>query len=256
MARMAAGETGATFELLGGFGHRIAGVLRRHLSRLGVYDIEADELQGLVIDTCLMLEKLAGSWRPDGGALPWNWAGHRVGRIVSDWVGQHASEFDVERHEEVVIEQLSRADDELEEIEVLAGLCDENPACALFFEALERVATARDRGILLAMRTQSRGGRPISRGDRGPPARHAARGRSPGGLPGPPEPQSPGGHRGSVRPSGRTGASGMNGPFEEVEPSTASRRRHPASRWEPDVSRLDRRRRQLGLGGFRASCGS
>lgn len=160
MVRMAAGDGSATFELYEQFGHRIAGVLRRHLSRLGVYDIEADELHGLVIDTCLMLETVAGAWRPDGGALPWNWAGARVGGIVSGWVGQHATEFDVERHEEVVIEQLSRVEDELEEIEVLAGLCDENPACALLFEALGRVATSRDRRILLAVRSQTAAGDP------------------------------------------------------------------------------------------------
>ena len=160
MGRMAAGEVEAIFELHVQFGHRIAGVIRRHLRRLGEYDIEAEDLEGLVMDTCLMLEKVAHAWRPDGGALPWNWAGARVIGIVSDWIGQHGTEFDPERHEEVVLEQLSRADDELEEIEVLAGLCHENPACALLFEALERVASTRDRHILLAVRSQSVAGDP------------------------------------------------------------------------------------------------
>lgn len=160
MGRMAAGDTEAVFELYRDFGGRIAGLLRRQLRRLGVYDIDPYELDGLVIDTCLMLCKVSGAWDPSGGALPWNWAGRRVVQIVSGWVGQHAVPFDAGRHEAVVIEELRYAESDLEEIEVLRVLKDSHPGCALLFEALERVASERDRGLLLEMRSQEAAGDP------------------------------------------------------------------------------------------------
>lgn len=160
MARMAVGDDQAAFELYQRFGKRIAGLLLRHLRRLGVYRIDQDELDGLVIDTCLMLSRIAGAWDPTRGALPWNWAGHRVVAIVSGWVGQHGVEYDPERHEQVVREELSRAADELEELEVLEDLRSSHPGCDLLFEALERVASTRDRRILLAVRVQTAAGDP------------------------------------------------------------------------------------------------
>jgi len=160
MTSLAAGDPGATFELYRDFGGHLAGLLRRQLRRLGVYDIEPSELDGLVMDTCLMLREVAHAWNPDGGALPWNWAGHRVVGIASGWVGQHGVEFDPARHEAVVIEDLRWAEHELEELEVLAGLRHVNPGCALLFEALERVASTRDRSLLLEVRTQEAAGDP------------------------------------------------------------------------------------------------
>lgn len=160
MGRMADGDSEAAFDLYSEFGGRVAGLLRRQLRRVGVYEIDEYELDGLVIDTCLMLFKVAPAWDPDGGALPWNWAGHRVAGIVSGWVGQHAVEFDAGRHEAVVIEELRHAHDELEEIEVLAGLRNTHPGCALLFEALERVASERDRALLLEVRAQDAAGDP------------------------------------------------------------------------------------------------
>ena len=160
MARVAAGEQGAVFELYEEYGGQIAGLVRRHLRRMGMYDVDTNELDGMVIDACLMLRDVAGAWSPEGGALPWNWAGPRVVMIVSAWLGQHSVEFDPARHEQVVIEQLRYADLELEELEVLRGLRSTNQACALLFEALERVATERDRTLLLEMRTQAAAGDP------------------------------------------------------------------------------------------------
>lgn len=160
MGRIAGGDREAVFELYTEFGGHLAGLMRRHLRRLGIYDIDPRELDGLVMDGCLMLRDVAGAWDPVGGALPWNWAGHRVVAIVSGWVGQHAVEFDPARHEQVVIEQLRFADQELEELEVLSGLRHVNPGCALLFEALERVASTRDRALLLEMRCQDAAGDP------------------------------------------------------------------------------------------------
>ena len=160
MRRMGNGDREALFELYIDFGGRVAGLLRRQLRRVGVYEIDPFELDGLVMDTCLMLFKVAGAWDPAGGALPWNWAGQRVVQIVSGWVGQHAVEFDAERHETVVMESLRCAETDLEELEVLAVLKDRHAGCALLFEALERVASERDRRLLLEMRCQVAAGDP------------------------------------------------------------------------------------------------
>lgn len=74
----------------------IAATVRRHLREVGVSAISPDDLNGLVIDVCDIVAGLAGSWKPDGGALPWVWAHHRVRAAVCEHVGQFAEALDDE----------------------------------------------------------------------------------------------------------------------------------------------------------------
>jgi hypothetical protein len=148
MAAMAAGDRGATFDLYAEFGGPIRAAVRRLLRRLGIDSVPAEELDGLVIDACLELQGCAEAWDPAGGALPWVWAERRLLSVVSRWVGQHADTLDdrtdvVER----LVARSSGASSEPSAVEVLARLDD--PVCALLREALEAVASDRDRTIIL-----------------------------------------------------------------------------------------------------------
>ncbi len=93
MARLAAGDTAAVFTLAEHHGHRVAGVVRRQLTRCGADQVGRDDLQSLVLDACIELGHVAAAWRP-GGALPWWWAEGRIRAVVNGWVGVHADSLD------------------------------------------------------------------------------------------------------------------------------------------------------------------
>lgn len=153
MAAMAAGDRGATFDLYAEFGGPIRATVRRLLRRLGLDSVPQEDLDGLVIDTCLELQGCADAWEPDGGALPWVWAERRLLAVVSRWVGQHADALD-DRNE--VVERMvapgTGASSEPSALELLGRLDD--PTCRLLREALESVASVRDRTILLEVGLQ------------------------------------------------------------------------------------------------------
>jgi hypothetical protein len=170
MARMAAGDRGATFLLAHEFGGPIGAAVRREAARRGVDHVDRAEVDGLVIDVCVALDEIAGSWRPDGGALPWVWARHHVGRVVDRWLGQHADELT-----EVVLDRVERAhaagpalggagDDLLDDaIGLLEAIARRDRSCALLREALDASGTTRrDQRLLLEMCLQR------SLGDRSP----------------------------------------------------------------------------------------
>jgi hypothetical protein len=153
MSAMAAGDRGATFDLYAEFGGPIRATVRRLLRRLGVDAVPREDLDGLVIDACLELQGCAESWDPEGGALPWVWAERRLLVVVSRWVGQHADALE-DRGE--VIERMVAttvgASSEPTAAEVLARL--DHPTCRLLREALEAVASDRDRTIVLEVGLQ------------------------------------------------------------------------------------------------------
>lgn len=164
MAAMAAGDKAAVFSLYGEFGSHLAAFMRRELRCLGVEDPGPDEVDGMVIDACFALFDCGGAWKPDGGALPWTWAGRRLAGVASQWVGQHADELDAGRVElcagqEPVTPASGAAGDEAE-LDVLARLAGRHAGCALVLEALERVAGPRDQAIVLELRSQGAAGDP------------------------------------------------------------------------------------------------
>ncbi len=152
MARLAAGDRSVACVLALEFSGPIGATVRAHLGDLGVVDVERDELDGLVIDVCLMLADVAGAWRPDGGASPWHWARHRVRTLVASWVGQHADPLDDALLE---AEGLPPAPgDEPDLGEVLDQLAAQLPLVALVREGLRTVASPRDRALLLEVGVQ------------------------------------------------------------------------------------------------------
>jgi len=153
MAAMAAGDKGATFDLYAEFGGPIRATVRRLLRRLGLDVVPQEDLDGLVIDTCLELQACAEAWDPDGGALPWVWAERRLLAVVSRWVGQHADALD-DRNEVVerMVASSAGASSEPSALDLLGRLDD--PTCVLLREALEAVASVRDRTILLEVGLQ------------------------------------------------------------------------------------------------------
>ena len=164
MTMLGRGDGAAVFMLYEEFGGHIAALLRRQLAHLGVNRIDHDELDGLVIDACMALATCAHGWDPDGGALPWNWASRRLLPIASGWVGQHAESFTPEMAEPAhamwVPAGVSGVEDDADELDVLARLASCHDGCSLLQEALERVASERDRAILLGLRVQADAGDP------------------------------------------------------------------------------------------------
>lgn len=153
MAQLAGGDRRAACTLALEFSGPIGGAIRTHLGALGVHDVDRDELDSLVIDVCIMLADVAGAWRADGGATPWQWAFHRVRQVVSGFVGQHADDLD-----EGLLDLAAPAPapgDEPDVMALLDGLAGQWPLVALVREGLEAVASARDRQILLEVELQA-----------------------------------------------------------------------------------------------------
>jgi hypothetical protein len=158
MARLAAGDGSVACALALEFSAPIGAAVRTHLAELGVTDVERDELDGLVVDVCLMLAEVAGAWRADGGASPWQWARHRVRALVAGWVGQHADPLD----DALVDTEPPPAapGDEPDLGAVLDRLAAQLPLVALVREGLDTVASARDRALLLEVGVQGALGDP------------------------------------------------------------------------------------------------
>jgi hypothetical protein len=153
MGRMAGGDRAAAFTLADEFGGPIVAAVRSHLRDLGVDGLDREELDGLAIDAVEVLYDLAPSWRPDGGALPWVWASHRIRAVASRHVGQHAAQLDEEALAEAAAPAPPPAE-EPDELALLEGLSALLPEVALLQEALARVTTPRNQAILLALRVQ------------------------------------------------------------------------------------------------------
>lgn len=163
MARMAAGDTAAAFELYAEFGVRLAAVMRRHLASVGVTGATREEVDGLVIDACLELFTCSGAWRADGGAMPWTWASARLRGIAARHVGLHADELDEAAGEPDVAgagSAVAWCGDEGSAAEVLAEAAGHHPLAALLLDGLARVGTPRDQAILLELRLQAELGDP------------------------------------------------------------------------------------------------
>jgi hypothetical protein len=104
MAAIAGGDGAAVFVLVEEFDGQLRAAVRRLGEGLRVR-LSAEDLDELVVEAALALVPVAGSWRPDGGALPWTWAEKRLLNVVSRHVGQHHDELD-----EAAIERAGRDD--------------------------------------------------------------------------------------------------------------------------------------------------
>jgi hypothetical protein len=96
MRRLAGGDEAAVVTLYERYGGPIAASVHR-VARQRRGRIDRDDLDGLVFEVCFELATIAGGWSPDGGALPWVWARHRVANVVDRVLGQWADPLDDER---------------------------------------------------------------------------------------------------------------------------------------------------------------
>ncbi len=154
MARLAGGDNGAIFDLHAEFRPALGAVMRRHLGALDARVPDHDDLEGLVLDAWFVLRDCAGGWDPEGGALPWNWAHHRLRQLASAWVGQYADEFDGDLVHPATSHVVEVGDDDRDVLVVLDDLADRDELVALFRRALHLVASERDRVVLLEVGIQ------------------------------------------------------------------------------------------------------
>ena len=161
MAAIAAGDRAGVAALYAEFGGQIGAALRAELRHQGMHHATAEDVDGLVIDTCMELGRIAGSWDPSRGTLPWTWARLRLRRLVAGFVGLHTTPFDAAVHDAERRdggEPVQVSADRRGDAEVLTGLTgDGHLLAALLVEAFETLAvSARNRAILLAYQLQER----------------------------------------------------------------------------------------------------
>lgn len=178
MARMAAGDGAAVFDLQREFAPQLAAAVRRALRSRGV-ELARPEIDDLAADVTLELHDVAAAWRPEGGALPWVWAAHRVNNVIDRHLGLFTESLDDGRPER--LERLERmaasassspgtgAGDEPPAFALLERVAACQPLARLLCDALRAVAGARDRELVLEMAVQT------FMGDRAPAATVAPR---------------------------------------------------------------------------------
>jgi len=151
MRRLAAGDEAAVVTLYERFGGQIAAAVQR-VARHRPGRIDRGELDGLVFEVCFELAAVAGGWSPDGGALPWVWARHRVANVVDRVLGHVTETLDEGR--------LAQLDDRPVEgaepggrgsmLDALERLAPDMASAGLLAEALDRAALSpRDRELVL-----------------------------------------------------------------------------------------------------------
>ena len=133
-------------------GDRLAGVVRHHLRQLNRRDLAADhdEVQGLVWDVALFLQKHAGAWQP-GHALPWNWAKRGIAKLIADAIGHARADVDVD-----VLDLTPDRPWAAETTEVGLEDLGADPVVDLLREALDAIGCSdRDREVHIEYRRQS-----------------------------------------------------------------------------------------------------
>lgn len=164
MTAMADDDAAAVVCLFREFGEPIGAAVRRALRTVHATHLGAEDVEALVFDVCDDLRLVAGSWSPDGGALPWVWAERRILSLVARAAGQYADSWDDERHGAGMTVLGPGDGDEsgpdLDEEAVLALLAAGDSRCALLEEGLARAASPRDRAVFLLAEHQEAMGDP------------------------------------------------------------------------------------------------
>jgi hypothetical protein len=167
MARLAAGDMAAMTTLQDRWGGAIKAALRR-IARSRNVHLQPDDVDELLVDAVLVLQEVAGSWSPEGGAMPWVWAGRRLANVVDRFLGQLGRSLDAGTELHLAAEPMPTvACEEVDIEEVLARLAREgSPAGERYRQvedlqvALRSVASERDRRVFLEVAVQAASGDP------------------------------------------------------------------------------------------------
>ena len=147
MAKLAQGDEAAVVTLFDRYGGPISAAVRRQVAFRGRHRIDQSDLEGLVWEVCDEIGKVAHAWRPDGGALPWVWARHRVANVVDRVLGPATEPLDEARLAGLaelggLADRATLADQPVEGVEAAAG--------GSMLDALERLVPDLGRASLLA----------------------------------------------------------------------------------------------------------
>jgi hypothetical protein len=167
MARLAAGDMAAMTTLQDRWGVAIKAALRR-IGRGRNVHLQPDDLDELLVDAVLVLQEVAGSWSPEGGAMPWVWAGRRLANVVDRFLGQLGTSIDAGPDLHLAAEPMPTvAIEEVDVEEVLTRLAREGSIAgersrqiADLQVALRSVASERDRRVFLELAVQAASGDP------------------------------------------------------------------------------------------------
>lgn len=151
MVALAAGDGAALFGLIDAYGDELARTVRVIAAKRRAR-LTADDVDELVVEAALAVQAVAGAWRADG-APPWVWANGRIRAAVDRHLGQWADELDHERHAgQEAAPAPSGSEDPVEAC--LARLAAGDRRVALLDEALELVASRRDRLVFVELGIQ------------------------------------------------------------------------------------------------------
>jgi hypothetical protein len=154
MDRLAQGDEAAVVALYERFRGRIAGAVQQVAAIRGAR-LRPDDLEGVVVEVCFELARVAGAWSPDGGALPWVWARHRVANVVDRELGQWSEPLDEQQLAHVVDDAAppdsgSAPAGDAPMWPVLERIAADHHGARLLLDALERVGISRrDRELWL-----------------------------------------------------------------------------------------------------------
>jgi len=130
----------------------------RHLVKRRRRCPDEDEVDNLTFDACYSLAEVAGSWRPDGGALPWVWARGRIERVVDRHFGPITKRLSCFHDCEEV--ELVAPDDHASIGITLALLAERDEHCALLLSALDESVNEDDVEVFFRYRVQQQSGDP------------------------------------------------------------------------------------------------
>jgi len=153
MARLAAGERGAVWELHDLAEASLARIVRGEARRID-FRITSEDVIDLTLDAAVALADLAPAWKPDG-ALPWVWAHHRITALVHRHVGTFTRELDDAHLDIEAPLPLPAMDDPRE---VLRAVARRHPAAHALDRRLTATVTERDAQIWLGVQMERASG--------------------------------------------------------------------------------------------------
>lgn len=167
MARLAAGDMAAMTTLMDRWERPIKAALWR-IARSRNVRLQADDLDEMLVGAVLVLQHVAGAWSPEGGAMPWVWAKHRLANVVDEFLGQLGPSIDAGTELHLAAEPMPTVACEEHDVEeVLAQLAREGSIAGDrhrlvddLRHALQAVASERDRRVFLEVAMQAAAGDP------------------------------------------------------------------------------------------------